>query len=313
MGAWGKIKSGASKVGDAYKKYTVPGRLYDWMSQGKGGKWDPDRANYDVPGYEGMRDQYGQMIGQGPRTAPQAGQSGFRGDQQQLGNMLMQQAQGQGPGQEIARRQAAMQVDRGVGQQLSGARSARPGGSAMAARNAAMASGQLQGAGAQAASMGGLQAQQQAVGQLGAVLQGARGQDQNLALSNAQMQMSQMGMDDQRQLELLRQQLQLGGMQQQGGQAFESALGQKYQIAQSQPSNFEKGLGALQGAGQAYMQMQSGGMAGGMGGGGFSARQAPGPSYRPAPRQYGGDYGWRGPGQQVPGNIQQLPAGYGIA
>lgn len=235
-----------------------------WLGGGNDAQWDPDRENFNLPGYGGMRDQYGDMLGRGPSSAPQMGQSGFRGDQRQLSDMLMQQAQGQGPGQRIADMQASQQVDRGLQQQLSGARSARPGGSAMAARNAAMASGQLQGAGAQAATMGGLQAQQQATGQLGAVLQGARGADQNMALQNARLQFDTMGMDQNRQLELLRQQQELARAQQQGGQAYEQSLGNRFGVQSAQPANWERALGAAQGLGQAYIQYKS--LQGGQGG-----------------------------------------------
>ncbi len=212
-----------------------------------------------------MRNQYRGLLGEGPRRAPQAGQSGFRGDQSQLAGMLMGQAQGDGPGQEIARQQAGNQVDRGLGQQLAMARSGRPGQSAMGARNAAMAAGQLQGQGAQAATMGGLQAQQSAIGQLGGVLQGARGQDLQRSLSNASLRQQTMGLDDARQMELLRQQLQMNQASQQGGISFENARGGRfgteagiYGMDLAQPTDQERMLGAAQGIGQAYMQYRAG-------------------------------------------------------
>ena len=66
-------------------------------------QYDPDRNNYNLPGYGGMQSQYGGLIGQGPRGAPQAGQSGFRGNQSQLAGMLMGQAQGNGRDQQPSR------------------------------------------------------------------------------------------------------------------------------------------------------------------------------------------------------------------
>ena len=225
-------------------------------------EYDPNQANFGLPGYDGMNSQYGSMLGQGPRSAPQAGQSSFRGGQGQLAQMLMAQSRGRGPGQEIARMQAETQVDRGLGQQLAGARSARPGQSAMAARNAAMASGQLQGAGAQAATMGGLQAQQSAIGSLGNVLGQARGQDQSLAMGNANLRYQTMGLDDSRQMEVLRQRLAMNQAQQSGNISYEGAragkAGVEFNYAASQPSSMEQYMGAAQGMGQAYMQSRAG-------------------------------------------------------
>lgn len=229
----------------------------------RGSQWAPDRNDYNLPGYENIQGRYGSRLNQGPRSAPQLGQSEFRGDQRTLADMLLAQSRGQGPGQEIARQQAMQQVDRGMSQQLAGARSARPGQSAMAARNAAMASGQLQGAGAQAATMGGLQAQQQAVGALGGVLQGARGQDLARMGQNAELQYKTMGLDDAREMELLRQSLAAAQAQQQGGIAYQGHLAGRYGAAQGQPTDFERIMGAAGGLGQGLLQMRAGRQQGG--------------------------------------------------
>jgi hypothetical protein len=248
LGPWGAIGGGAL------------GFIGGGLSGGdeRGSQWAPSREDYNLPGYQDIQGRYGGLLGQGPRQAPQIGQSGFRGGQQQLSEMLMAQARGQGPGQEIARQQAQQQVDRGVGQQLGMARSARPGQSAMAARNAAMASGQLQGAGAQAATMGGLQAQQMATGQLGGVLQGARGQDLARAGQQAELDYRTMGLDDARQLELLRQSLGAAQAQQAGGMGYQNMLAGRYGAAQGQPTGFERAMGAAGGLGQGLMQMRAG-------------------------------------------------------
>lgn len=247
-----------------------------------GPSYSPDRANFELPGYGRMGHEYNSMLRQGGRSAPQAHVSGFRGDQAQLAQMLQNQARGNGPGQRIAQMQAEQQVDRGLGQQLASARSARPGQSAMAARNAAMASGQLQGQGAQAATLGGLQAQQQAVGSLGNVLAQGRGQDQALSMGNANLRYQTMGLDDRRQMELLRQRLQMNGMRQQGGIAYEGARQGQSNFEASQPSDWDRVLGAAQGFGQAYMQQNaggstSGGGGGGGGGGGYQLSSLPNP------------------------------------
>ena len=252
----------------------IGGGLGWWNSRSGGDKkpdWEPDRNNYNLPGYGDMQSQYGGLLGQGPRGAPQAGQSGFRGDQRSLIDALRAQSEGRGAGQEIARQQAGQMTDRGLGQQLAMARSSRPGQSAMGARNAAMASGQLQGAGAQAATMGGLQAQQSAFGQLGGAIQGARGQDLQRNLGNAQLQYQTMGLDDARQMELLRQQLAMNQSQQKGGWQYEGDQGSKYGygMAQNKPSSYERLMGSAQGLGQAYLQYQ----AGQNGGGGMGKQQ----------------------------------------
>jgi hypothetical protein len=103
--------------------------------------------------------------------------------------------------------------------------------------------------------MGGLQAQQTAIGQLGGVLGQTRGQDQNLALQNAAMRQRQFGIDDQRQLELLRQRLSMNQMQQQGGMGYEANVAGRYGVAQGQPTGFERMMGAAGGLGQAITQM----------------------------------------------------------
>jgi hypothetical protein len=84
-------------------------------------------------------------------------------------------------------------------------------------------------------------------------------------MGNAQLRHQTMGLDDSRQMELLRQQLQMGGMQQQGNMGYENAQQRKaesiygYDVQKSmQPSAWERGLGAAQGYGQAYMQTQTG-------------------------------------------------------
>lgn len=191
-------------------------------------------SQYKVPEFGQQYNQYGRMSeNYGDRNAPQAqsfqaGDSSFRGGQSQLAKMLMQQSRGQGPGQELVRMQAQGAADRGMSQQMAMANSGRPGMGAMGARNAMMNSGNMQSQVGGQAAQAGLQAQLGAMSQLGGVLQGARGQDQNLSMFNAGQQQSssqfntdaklrQMGLNDQAQLEALRQRLQLGGMQQQGG------------------------------------------------------------------------------------------------
>lgn len=78
-----------------------------------------------------------------------------------------------------------------------------------------------------------------------------------------------MGLDDARQMELLRQRLAMNQAQQQGGMGYESARMGNSQFQQSQPSGFERALGGAQGLGQAYLGYRAGQQQGG----GYQAKQ----------------------------------------
>jgi hypothetical protein len=188
-----------------------------------------DRSNYNVPGYDAAYGQYGQMAGGfAGRNAPQAGASMFRGQQAGLGQQLAREAGGNGIGQGLIRGQAQGQADRGLQQQYGMAAGARPGQAGLAYRQAAM------NAGAQNAQVGGQSAQALGQYQLGAMnnygqfLQGARGQDDSQAQFNVDARLRQLGLNDQSQLEALRQRLQLQGMQQQGGMGYEANRAGRY-------------------------------------------------------------------------------------
>ncbi len=230
---------------------------------GGSGKPSVNRSNFDLPGYQQQYNQYGQIAGQSQgRQAPQAGFSDFRSGQQNLVGMLQAQARGKGPGQQLVRMQAQGMADRGSAQQLAMARGARPGAGPAsylgAAQNAAGIQSQVGGQAAQA----GLQAQLGAIGQLQGTLEGARGADELQGRFNADAQMRQTGMNDQRQMEALRQRLMAAQMQQQGGMGYQNA---KLGLA-AMPSTGDKLLGMGMGAGQ--MAMTRGMMGGGGGGGG---------------------------------------------
>lgn len=218
-----------------------------------------NRGDFNLPGFQTQYDTFGRLAANtGGRRAPQsmgssAAQSGFRGQQSALANLLMQQAQGRGPGQELVRRQAQSMADRGMAQQAGFAARANPQMAGLAGRNAAMAGAGIAGQAANAATMGGLQAQLGATDQLGGVLQGARGLDNQFNMFNAgqaqqnsqfnvDARLRQMGMNDARQLDLLRQRLAASQMQQQGGIAFQNArLGQATAAAQM-PTFLDKAL-----------------------------------------------------------------------
>ena len=195
-----------------------------------------DRNNFNLPGFQSQYDQYSNMAGQN-RNAPT---SQYDQSQAALGQQLAAEAQGRGVGQQIIRQNLAQGQGNLARQQLSQAASARPGMSALAGRNAAFntAQGQSQ-IGGQAANAG-ANMQLGAMGQYGNFLQGARGQD----LDN---QARMMGLNDQRQLELLRQRLQASGMQQQGGMGYEQNRLGRYTGLLGAPTEGEQLLGGLGG------------------------------------------------------------------
>ena len=283
----------------------------DFLGPNKG-KAPQYNSNYQVPQFNGQFNRYGSLEGQfGRREAPQAqaytAQDGaFRGDQRAFGMDLRREAQGQGIGQQTVRMQAQNMGDRAQQQAYGMAASARPGSTGLNFANAAMAGAHAQSqVGGQAALAGG-QMQLGAMGQYGQFLSGARDQDQRMSMFNAgqnqqnsqfntSAQMQQTGMNDQARLEALRQRLQLSGMQQQGGLAYEQNAANYQQARMAQPSNGQMLLGAASGLGSAYMM-------GGLGGGGAAAMQTqPYGGARPIYGQY--------PGQG--GNAGTNPYGYG--
>ncbi len=251
----------AGKAWDAYKTYTPTGQAVDLFSGANradaaeekyGGV---DRNNFNVPGYDQSFNQYGQMAGQyGGRQAPQAGQSGYTGQQRQFVGQMGREAQGNGIGQRLIQAQAQGQADRGMQQQFGMAAGARPGQGAMAMRNAMMNSGNMN------AQVGGQASQAQGQYQLGAMqgygnaLQGARGQDDQMNQFNTDARLRQLGLNDQSQLAALQQRLQLQGLQQQGGMGYEQQRTNRFTGMMNAPTSGEQVLGALQGGASMYMK-----------------------------------------------------------
>lgn len=235
---------------------------------------------YNLPGYQQQYGQYGRLAsGFGGRQAPQAnaftaGAGSFRADQRGFGRDLRREARGRGIGQQTVRMQAQNMADRALAQQYGMAAGARPGMGGGAYQNAAMNAANAQSRVGEQAAMAGAQMQLGAMNQYGGFLQGARGQDQQLGMFNAgqrqqgsqfntDAQLRQMGLNDQAQLEALRQRLQAAGMQQQGGLAFNQAL-QNYNTARmGQPTAGQALLGAGMGAAQMYAGMPPTAAAGG--------------------------------------------------
>lgn len=156
-------------------------------------------------GYQDQLNAYAQMAG--GRNAPQAGESGFRQNQQGLVSMLEAQARGQGPS--LAAQQLQAGQDRGVKQASGLAASGRGPNAALAQMQAMNMMGGNQAQVNQDAAMARIQEQYNAQNQLGLVLQGARGQDQNLSQMNLEAKLRQMGINDSATLQAL---LGAGGM-----------------------------------------------------------------------------------------------------
>lgn len=198
-----------------------------------------DRRNFDIPGFGAQMGQYSSLAGQyGGRNIGGA----LIGQQGQHTKLLQDEANGRGIGQQLVRHQAQGMADRNTAQQYGMAAAARPGQQAMAARNMALGSAIGQSAvGEQAANAGG-QVALGAQGQLGQHLAGMR----SAATADQQT-------NDQAQLEALRQRMALSGAQQQGGMAYEQLRMGGYSGALQRPTDYDSMLGAMQGAGSAYL------------------------------------------------------------
>lgn len=245
----------------------------------RGDYYNPNKANFGVPGYSRQYDNYGQQaVKASHRNAPQmvganmGPQSQFRGNQSRMIRDLEADAAGNGPAQQLVRMQAQGAADRALAQAQGSAAGAAPGSGAAAARTAALAGGAAQSQVGQQAAEAGMQARQGAMGQLGLSLYGARGQDDarsqanmnaDLATQQANMgaQLQQTGMNDQTMAEMLRQRLAAAGMQQQGGISYEQLKAGGANMAAQQPALWEKLLGATSGAAKMGM-MAFGGPAG---------------------------------------------------
>lgn len=191
------------------------------------------------------------------REAPQAAESPFRNQQASLLRQLQADAAGRGPSQDLVRMQAQGMADRGAQQQLAMAAGARPGQAASAGRNAAFNAANIQSQVGGQAAQAGLQARLGAMGMLGQAVQGARGQDNQMSQFNTDMQLRQLGLNDQSQLEALRQRLGLSGMAQQGTMSLEQMRNANQMAQMSQPKWWERGLGAIGQGAQTFATLRS--------------------------------------------------------
>lgn len=286
MGDWGKAAGGAASgaaAGAALGPWgagagALIGGALGYFSGGeeKNPYADVDKANFAVPGYQGMMQDYNAAVYGGQPGV--SGQSGFRGRQVELANMLRAQAQGQGPGQQLAQMRAKQFADRAAAQQMAMAQGQRGGMGALAGRNAAMAAASAQSRAGEQAMQGSLAAQLGATQQLGGVLAGGRGQD----ISQSQFNASQRNAWQQ---EMMRQRMGLAGMQQQGMMGYEAARTGRYAPWQAteanQPSQMDKYLGAMGGFAQGASAWGAGSK------GGAVARAVPGDT---GPYGKGGNY-----------------------
>jgi hypothetical protein len=261
MGFWGGLAGGAagfmvggpagaaagyglgSKIGDEIgggisdlKPSAEAERLYGGVN----------RDNFNLPGYQQQYNKYGALAGQyGNRAAPTAGYSQFRGDQRAFGGQLAAEARGQGIGQQIVRQQAQQAANRAGQQQFAQAAGGPSSMAALSQRNAAMNAANAQSAvGGQAALAGG-QMQLGAMGQYGSFLSDARGADESMGQFNARQRQQQMQLNQEGQLQALRDRLNASQMQQQGGMGYESARTARYGALMGKPTDTAVMAGGL--------------------------------------------------------------------
>jgi hypothetical protein len=201
-------------------------------------------ASFQSPGYaerEGRLNYLTDKTAAGnaaPALGPaaQVGAGAYEGDQRALLDSLRRQSTGQ---DSLADLDTQRYLGRAMGDQLSFAASSSPGNEALAARNAAMNLGRLQGGAAGEGArarvgerLGATQALSGALGTFGgqdlARAQGNQGALNQYGLAGAQLQAGQRQLDSQQLLELLRQEQAAAGQQQQGGIELERNRTQRY-------------------------------------------------------------------------------------
>lgn len=222
------------------------------------GAVDRDRARVNPFNFDRQYDMYSSFNQEDAKRGLR--QDNFRDRQDWLLQQLKADAAGNGPGQALARMQAQNMADRGAQQQMAMAAAGRPGNSASAGTRAAFNGANIQSAVGGQAAEAGLKARLGALGQMGQAAESARRGD-----------IAQMGLNDQRQLEALRQRLQLTGMRQQGEQWWQ---GNQFQRSM-QPSNAERLMGMAGQGAQTYAAIQTGGASNAATGGGGSNQGSP--------------------------------------
>lgn len=253
------------------------------------------------------------------RQAPQVADSPVSAQQTALGQLLMQMATGGLPSL------AAMQVNQArnaaLANQTSMANSARPDLAGFAQHNAARNAGMINLQAAQDSAMAQLAERNAAVGALGQLLGQQRGQDLQLGGMNAGLAQQMTGMNDQRLLELLRQQLGAAGMEQQGGQFLQQLLFQQQQLElqrqqlANQPGFWERLFGTTIGPGLTLLGGVIGGPPGAAAGGALGgqlagAAQGGGGARMDAPTYYGTPYVPPAGGYMTPGAPSTISTTY---
>lgn len=228
-----------------------------------GGEYEGiNRNNFNMPGYDQQQGRLSDYLGQvDARNAPhidpyqQAGQSDFRGQQDQLAGMLMDRAKGNNSVADMQMRQG---LDAANQQQRSLMASARPSnvGMAMLTGSQNMAN-QAMGITGQA-GLARAQEAQMAANSLGGLLASGRGADENLNMFNAGQQnqrtfgqagmnQQQMGMNDAARLGYLGQSLNAAQAQQQGGMNYEQQRTGRFGAVLGVPTKREELIGGLSG------------------------------------------------------------------
>lgn len=198
-----------------------------------------DRGNFNLPGYDQLKQQYGDYLGRvDSRTAPQLGnQSEFRDQQRELARGMFAAASGQGPS--VAEQQMRQGLNAANAQARSMMAGASPSNAALAMRLGSQAMGRNAMGIAGQAGMARLQEQQMARNALGSLLGQARGQDDQRQLAQAQITQQQTAMDDAARQGLLGGSLSASEAQQRGGMGYEQVQASKYGAALGVPTGGE--------------------------------------------------------------------------
>lgn len=206
-GSW--ISDAGGAIVDWGKKYLDPKRTSDISGL--------DPSNFDLPGYSGRKSGLLQQADfAAGRQAPQIGQSGFQGNQQNLVSML--EARARGEGDSVAQRQLREGLGRNVSTQQALLATGGPAGGRAAAQQAGALGGSL------ASQAGMLRAQEmtQAQGLLGQTLQGARGLDLQRAMGQSDAELRSRGLNDQQIARMRELELRNAEAQQRGTMGLES-------------------------------------------------------------------------------------------
>lgn len=252
---------------------------------------DPNRENFNLPGYGQRADQLDRMAGgYAGRQAPQsANDSIFRGYQTELADRLGRLSRGE---DSITRLQLQQAQNQMAQQQRGMFAGAAPGNQASARRFAMQNIARGNQGLAFNQGLAGIAERNAATGALTGLSAGARGQDLQNNQFNADATLRQTALNDAASMGAMGLGLSNAQAQQQGGMGYEGARTSRFNGLLTQPTTGERALGALGGAVQAGGQIAA--MASGSptamastGGGGMTPGYTPGSYGSPMQLQTG--------------------------